>query len=341
VKTFTVGYDVGGVNETVPARVTARAIASDHHELLLTEADVAARVPGLLSSLDQPLADQALVALHAVAEFARREVTVVVGGEGADELFAGYPRYRWLARAERLGRLLPDALSGRAAHALRAAPLEGRSRRLAEVVAPGEAVERHLDWVTDGRRGLRAGLYGRRLRHGLDEQRVLQGLRTRLDGGGDVIAAFMRLDQRHWLPDDVLMKADRASMLVSLEVRTPYLHREIAEFAAAVPSGTHARHRGKALLRELAGELLPAESRRRAKTAFRVPVADWLRGPLAPVLEEQLRAGSLYQEGWFDRAAVRQLAGEHRGGRRDWAHVLWPLLALGLWHDGFRGADRR
>jgi asparagine synthase (glutamine-hydrolysing) len=128
-------------------------------------------------------------------------------------------------------------------------------------------------------------------------------------------------------------------MLVSLEVRTPYLHRELAEFAAAVPPEAHTRRSGKALLRPLLADLLPAAGRR-PKTAFRVPVADWLTGPLSASVATQLREGVLYEEGWFVREESERMFREHQAGRQDWSHVLWPLLALGLWLDRFRGRER-
>ena len=309
----------------------------DSRELVLTEGDVAKRVPALLSGLDQPLADQALVSLNAVAELARKEVTVAVGGEGADELFGGYPRYRWLEHAERLGRVVPAGVAARGAQALRRAPLAGRARRLADVLEPRPALERHLNWVTDGRGELRDRLYGRRLRASIDPSGVVDELAARIDGAGaTAMERFMRLDQGHWLPDDVLAKADRATMLVSLEMRTPYLQRELAELATGLPAKLHARDGGKHLLRGLLKDLLPERRARRPKTAFRTPAGRWLQGPLAPVLQEQMASGAVFSEEWLDRRAVAQLAGEHMAGRGDWTHVLWPVLSLGLWLDRFR-----
>ncbi len=341
IKTFTVGYDVGGVNETDGARTTAKALGANHHELVLSTADVATRVPELLAGLDQPLADQALPALHAVAQLARQEVTVAIGGEGADELFGGYPRYRWLARAARFERYIPAALGARGARALEATPVASRVGRLAHLVDPRPVLERNLDWVTQRRGELRPGLYGPRLAAAAERQGVMDGAGARVKGdlNGSVPGALMRLDQLHWLPDDVLVKADRAGMLVSLEIRTPYLHRELAEFAASISPDTHLEGNGKVLLRALLADVLPATRGRRPKTAFRVPSAQWLRGPLAPVLERQLAEGSLYTEEWIDLDATRGLYGEHAAGRRDWSHVLWPLLALGLWLDNRRGLD--
>ena len=340
LKTFTVGYDVGNVSETATARSTAQTLGTDHHELILSSNDLAARAPALLASLDQPIADQALVAANAVALHARREVKVVIGGEGADELFGGYPRYRWLERADRLHRVMPSGLGRRGALALRTLPQRARARRLADVLIPQSSPERHLDWVTDQRRGLRLQFYGDRLTAINPNGQVLDVIAHRLREYRDLQLSdrYMRLDQGLWLPDDVLAKADRASMLVSLEVRTPYLQRELAEFAAGLPASTHLAGNGKALLRSVLSDVLGGERDRRAKTAFRVPAADWLRGPLASALTAQVEQGAMFAEGWFDRGAVEPIVRQHLHGQGNWTHVLWPLFAFGLWLDRFRAA---
>jgi asparagine synthase (glutamine-hydrolysing) len=340
IKTFTVGYDVGAVSETSEARRTAQELGAEHHELVLTQDELVRRVPGLLAGMDQPLADQALVSLHAIAERARQEVTVAVGGEGADELFGGYPRYRWMWRADRVERALPRGVAGSLAAVARRAP-HPRAGRVADVLAPRPVLERHLDWVTAGRAGRRDELYGPALRGRVAPDLVVAGLASRLNGTGDapVMRRLMVLDQLHWLPDDVLMKADRAGMRVSLEVRTPYLNRELAEFAGTVSDRLHAGRSGKALLRALLEDVAPAAARRRPKTAFRVPAADWLRGPLAPLLDRQLAEGSAFAEGWFDREGASRVVAAHRAGVTDASNVLWPLLSFGLWLDRIRGRE--
>jgi asparagine synthase (glutamine-hydrolysing) len=341
VKTFTVGYDVGSVSELGPARATAQALGTDHHELVLGSDEVARRAPAVLARLDQPLADQALVAMHAIAAFARQEVTVAIGGEGADELFAGYPRYRWLQRAAALDERVPRPLARAAARAVAAAPV-ARSAALARVLAPSRPIERHLDWVTAGRRHVRDELYGPRLRDQATRAPA-EGVEELLaDRDGDGVAGtpgrFMLLDQRHWLADDVLVKADRASMQVSLEVRTPYLHHELAEACAAIGTADHLARGGKAILRRVLERRVPASIARRRKTAFRVPAADWLRGPLAETLAHQLEGGRAFQEGWFDRASAARLAAEHAAGS-DHCHILWPLMCFGVWLDGTAPGD--
>jgi len=342
LKTFTIGYDVGSFDETAQARRVARMLDTEHHEVALTQTDVAERAPSLLARLDQPLADQALVPLHALSEFARPLVTVALGGEGADELFGGYPRYRWLQRAERFDPALPEGIVAPLARALRYA---GRSRTTARVtdrIAPVPMLERHLDWVTAGRRHQRRALYGRRFVD-FDRSRVLTNL-VSSDAGGDMDSIgrrLMRLDQVDYLPDDVLVKTDRASMLVSLEIRSAYLHRGLAEFAASVDPSLHLGHQGKTLLHAMlpTGMHKPRTSRRYRKAAFLAPAAEWLRGPLAPVLHRQVQSGAIYAEGWFDRETAGRLISEHVASVRDHSELLWPLLSLGLWTDRFFGLD--
>jgi len=333
LKTFTIGYEgADELDERPTARAMAKHIGSDHRDVVLGRRDVEARVPSLLAALDQPLADAAVVPLHAVAEFAREEVTVAIGGEGADELFGGYPRYSWLARA-------PAGLGGRLAGRIpRARPNSTRLRRALDLAVPRPLAERHLDWVTAGRRHERAGLYGPRLQATASRDRVLAAVRSDVASSRSysVAGALMSLDQVNWLPDDVLVKADRAGMLASLELRTPYLQRELAEFAISVAPSTHLAGGGKQLLRRLLSQVLPDAPQRR-KVAFLPPIAAWLADPLAAQMEDQIARGSLYQEGWVRADATARLLAEHRSGRADRSHLLWPLLAAGLWLDRFRG----
>ena len=255
IKTFTVGYDVGEVSETEPARRVARAIGSDHHEIIISGRDLAARMPEVLGRMDHPIADQALIALHTVAAAARREITVAVGGEGADELFGGYPRYRWLQRAERIKTLVPENTAMATSRMLSrmGTPATGR---LSDVFAPVMTTSRHIDWVTANRRRTRDTVYGPALRAaGLNHRAPEVHVVEVIPWGASVASSFMSLDQLQWLPDDVLQKADRATMMASLEMRTPYLNRELAELAASIPLSVHMRDGGKYVLRQvLAGQ---------------------------------------------------------------------------------------
>lgn len=337
VEAFTVGYDVGG-SEIEPARHTAQTLGLPHRVLTLTRDDIAERVPRVLAALDQPLADQALVPLQALSELASESVKVLVGGEGADELFGGYPRYRWLARADGISRRVPAPVGRSLASAMNGLEGRARGRRLVDVVRPQDTIARHVDWVTDRRPGRRAAIYGPRLADFVHDRGFGLGMRRSVDGaGGDTgPGAMMRLDQEFWLCDDVLAKADRAGMLASVELRTPFLHREVAEFAASVPVEVHLSGRGKPLLRTLLKRVAPELHHRRSKAAFRAPADEWLRGPLASLVERQLEGGLLYREGWFSATRMRALFHRHRAGPGSQAGVLWAALTLGVWLDGFR-----
>jgi asparagine synthase (glutamine-hydrolysing) len=313
------------------ARAAAAAVGAEHHELTLTTADVRDCIPATLAALDQPLADPAFVALWALAKFARREVTVAVGGEGADELFGGYPRYRWLARRATLPERVPRRLPASVVRSLARASGSARLARLGDVIVPGSTLERHIDWVTAERRNLRNQLYGPTLSDALAEADPLDpGLSIDFENG-DIAGSLMRLDQLHWLPDDVLAKADRASMRASLELRTPFLSREVAEFAATVPAAVHVRGGGKLLLRRVLRQKVPT-LQHAPKTAFRTPVAEWLRGPLGRAFDSHLDGSSLYRDGWFEPKTVAAWARSHSTGL-DMSHALWPVFVLGCWYD--------
>jgi asparagine synthase (glutamine-hydrolysing) len=337
LKTFSVGYDVGGTSETDVARATAARLGTDHAEVVLGEHDVAPMLGDVVGRLDQPLADQALLAMHAVAVLAREQVTVAIGGEGSDELFGGYPRYRWLARAARTD-LLPERLGEGVGRMLRGIRRDPRFSRLATVFDPQSDAARHLAWTTGGRVALRRRLYGPRLGEFTDADHAAS-LERRMApvAGMDVAAQLMWLDQTMWLPDDVLAKADRAGMMASLEVRTPFLHVELAEFAASIPSRTHLKGRGKSLPRALLARVLP-DAAKRPKRPFAVPAREWLAGPLRPLLLKQERNGSLLAEGWVDRREFSRLVSAHLGGLEDNTDGLWPVLVLGIWLDALRGA---
>ena len=329
LKTFSVGYDVGAVNEVDAAAKTAAALGAEHHELIIRQADLGDEVPTLLTAIDQPLADQSLLALGSLARFARERVTVVVGGEGADELFGGYPRYRWLARADAVDRRLGPRMRSASA---RLVGLAGgrRAQRLGTVIGGEDLFARHLDWVTGGRLELAPDVLGSRVD---GEISILAADRSLLPESGTVAGSFMRLDQRLWLVDDVLAKADRASMLASLELRTPYLYPDLAELAAQLPGSVHAAMPGKAVLRRILAKR-PRPALKRGKRAFEVPMADWLRGPLRELLVGSLSDGPLFDEGWFDRGAVNSLVRDHLERDRDRSAALWPIVCLAMWHEG-------
>jgi asparagine synthase (glutamine-hydrolysing) len=336
VRTFSVGYDVGNVDETPAAAAAAARLETQHEQVLLAGDDVAELAPRVLAQLDQPLADQAMLPMYALSRQARRSVTVIVGGEGADEYFAGYPRYRWLERAQRLTRTGGGAALALAARAWR---VSDRRERLRSLASAEPAAHKNLDWVTSGRAAARGELYGERMR-GLALAPGVAASESRFDDQLDAASAAMSSDRRLWLPGDVLTKADRAGMLNSLEVRTPFLERTLMEFACSVSFGVHSAHGGKALLKGVLERRVPGFSPP-AKRGFGVPAAEWLRGPLREYLRHCGDDGRVVADGWFDGAALRALAHEHLNGVADRASVLWPVMALNAWLEGPNGSHAR
>jgi len=336
LKTFTVAYEHGAVNEDEPARTTARLLAAEHHELRLSADWVATNVPAILGAIDQPIADPAYVALAAISQLAREHVTVAVGGEGADEVFFGYPRYRWLERAARMQAVMPGVAGMALAGAVRATGVQGRMRRVAGVLEPQAPLDRHLHWVTDGRMGDRGELYGPALREHSDGRALCDTLAARWPEHSSTARTASLFDQELYLCDDILQKADRASMATSLEMRTPFLERSLVEFSATVAPEIHLGDGGKQLLRRVLRRRLPDAGGGRPKTAFRVPLADWLRGPLAQAAQDHLLEGALARDGWIDRRATSGLLGRLEDGDAA-AAELWPLLCVGAWLDGGHG----
>jgi len=326
VRTFSVVFPGWpGFDESAYARIVAQRYGTAHTEIAV-EADVAREWPALAAQLDEPFADPATLPTWLMARDTRRHVTVTLTGEGADELFAGYGWYAWprpYAALSSLRRLAQAALSGR----------RGRHTATARL-SPDFATlytQSILSSVTQAEE--RAALYRR------DWAARLDGLAPRCDLA-DLLARtqdrpwqsrIQELDLKVWLEGDPLVKADRATMLASLEGRVPFLDVEVVEWVARMPAALHRRGGvSKALLRDACADLLPPEILARPKHAFDVPIAAWLRGPLRPALDEALSDSSPLWRALRPEPA-RRMAALHGAGRRDYSRELWALLHLANW----------
>ena len=326
VKSFSVGYRAeDGSSELDQARRVAAALGTEHREVTVTAQDFAAWLPELVWHLDEPVADAACVPLHYLSKKAREEVVVVLSGEGADEVFAGYPIYRTMLWLEKLRALSPAAAA--------ALPFARHPK-----------LEKYLRWATqpleERYRGVSVAFTDRekRLLTGSAADRLVERLaREWADiDGAPPLERMLELDRRVWLPDDLLVKADKITMASSLELRVPFLDHRLIEWAAGLPSHVKLRGRvGKWLLREAARRRLPAECTATGKRGFTVPVSGWFRGQLHEPLRDALLASDSLARTRFGEKAVRRLLDDHRRGRVDRKEELWALWVLELWRKKF------
>jgi asparagine synthase (glutamine-hydrolysing) len=340
IKSFSIGFADAQFDETKYARQVAEKFGTEHHELRV-EASATELLPKLIWHYDEPMADSSALPTWHVAQLARRDVTVALTGDGGDELFAGYDRYRavWLSSLlDRLPRPMRQLLASRFWQRL---PGGGRQRSIVRRIKRLSAVlnqpmqRRYLDWIGVFNEAGRAALYTDDFLSRLtdvDPAEFLARAWRRSDRRDPVTAASLA-DLTTYLPCDLLVKVDIASMAHGLECRQPFLDHRLVEWAAALPVRYKQRlGRGKRILREAFRDLLPAEIQRRPKMGFGVPMDSWLRGELRDRTREVLLDPVAIGRGYFRPEAVARLLDEHQSGVTSHGHRIWALLVLELWH---------
>ena len=324
VRTFSIGFRESGHDEAPHARRVAAHLGTDHRELTVTPRDALGVIPRLPELYDEPFADVSQIPTFLLARLARSDVTVALSGDGGDESFAGYPRYfRCLRRWRWLSRIPQRARRGLAAALAAGAPV--RLEKLADVLTATGLEELFLRMNARCPASLALVPGGAPPRTVLDDPERWPRVADPLQWMGAV-----DLDGR--LRESILVKVDRASMGVALEVRCPLLDARVVEFAAHLPMALKVRHgRGKWLLREVLARHVPAALVDRPKMGFGVPIGAWLRGPLREWAEALLDAKRLRDAGHLDAALVRSLWSQHLSGRRDRRFLLWNLLMFQSW----------
>jgi asparagine synthase (glutamine-hydrolysing) len=334
VKTFSIGFDEPAFDELEHARRVARHFGTDHHEFVV-KPDALAILDALVSHFDEPFADSSAIPTWYVSEMARRHVTVVLSGDGGDELFGGYDRYVPHPRVLAFDRYSPRALRRVAAIAARALPHGARGKNFLRHVARDEQ-GRYLDSIrffgSDEKPALLAA----------DVRRELTGADPELQLARHFArfshlpwpSQMMRFDAETYLPEDVLTKVDRMSMAHSIESRVPLLDNEVIRFASSLPASLKIKNgRRKHILKEVAATLLPQEIVDRRKQGFGVPIGVWFRkGGLRELFADTLLSPRTMQRGYFQPAFVRQLVNEHLAGTRDHTLRLWQLVVFERWH---------
>jgi asparagine synthase (glutamine-hydrolysing) len=348
VKTFTIGFHEHGYDEAEHAKAVARHLGTDHTELYVTPAEARAVIPRLPTLYDEPFADASQIPTFLVSSLARRTVTVSLSGDGGDELFGGYDRYLRCRRLWRNVGWAPPAMRRTVATVLTAVSTDGWDRldRSSGLKIAGRARHRAPGHRIHKLASILAMERPEAMYHALESRwqdpaaLVVDGHepssiltdRDRWANLDDVTHRMMYYDLLTYLPDDVLVKVDRASMGVSLEARAPFLDHRVVEFAWRTPLAMKVRDgRGKVLLRQVLDQYVPRALIERPKMGFGVPIDVWLRGPLREWAEDLLGESRLRREEFFDPAPIRARWTEHLAGDRDWQYPLWAILMFQAW----------
>lgn len=344
VKTFSIGFQEKAFNEADHAREVAKQLGTEHTEVIFSSADALALIPQMPSIYDEPFADSSQLPTYLVSRLARSKVTVALSGDGGDETFGGYVRYRGIRNLWAAMSYMPTAARRFGASALRRLPAE-RWDSVAPFLPRAFRPTHFGDKLLKGANLLdapnRIEMYRRLISFWPDPEKLMvsEGRSTgwierfaAAAEGLPTIAQLRLLDMLGYLPDDILTKVDRAAMAVSLEVRVPLLDHRVVAFAWGIPEHyLIGGGKGKRPLRAVLNRYLPEKLFNRPKMGFGVPIGEWLRGPLRDWAEDLLSSRALAVHGLFDQNLLRQRWDEHISSRRNWQHALWTVLQFQAW----------
>ena len=343
VKTFSIGFTEDSFDESKFARQVATHLDTDHHEEILSAEKAGDLISEIGTWLDEPLSDGSLIPTYLLARFVKKHVTVALGGDGGDELFAGYPMYFGHKMA---------CVYGSIPRFLRSGLIEPVVRRL-------PVSNKNLSFDYKAKRFVRSANYETVTRHhswfgsfSIDEQMPLLTEDVLSRSSGDIYAGprnlleicdardeieqMQYLDMNYYMAEDILTKVDRAAMAVSLETRAPFLDPRIGQFAASLPLDYKLRgNKGKYILKRSVEGLLPQAILNRPKKGFGIPIAAWLKGRLNPLMHDLLSPARLKEQGLFEPDHVQTLIAEHEKGIASHHKQLWTLLVFQLWYDNF------
>ncbi len=345
IETFTIGFDDPSFDESGPARLVAQHLGTRHHEEVFSVQRLLELLPDVADYLDEPFGDASVLPMYLLSRFARRRVTVALGGDGCDELMAGYPTFQAIGPAA-VFRALPRPLQRLVAWTGRQLPVSHANfsfdfklkQFLKGAAAP--PLVAHQIWLgsfddTEQRSLLHPDLLASGNGHNVEREHEQL---ADDEPGDDLVERLTRVYARTYLAEDILTKADRASMAASLELRAPFMDPHLVGFITSLPS-SHKLHgsQTKRVLRRAVAARLPASVLTRPKKGFGIPVARWLNTHLRELAGDLLGEARLRRQGLFQPQAVARLLDDHWSGRRDNRKGLWTLLMFQMWYDRYRG----
>jgi asparagine synthase (glutamine-hydrolysing) len=339
VKTFSIGWEEAAYNELSYASLVAKKYGTDHHEILVRP-DSASLVPKLVSHFGEPFGDNSAIPTYLVSEFAVQHVKVALSGDGGDELFAGYESFAAMERLRKYD-LVPGALRWLLSRAAELLPYSAYGKNYLRMISRPSALERYFEY-NYAPYFMRQRLLQPEWMLPADGAFLTRTLAACLPASDDtgILTQAMYFEATANLTGDMLVKVDRMSMANSLEVRSPLLDHQLAEFAATLPHSWKLRNgRGKRILIDALGDRLPPELLHRGKMGFGVPLDDWFRGPLRPMLWDHLTSSRFLDRGVVSPAFVRTMLAEHDSRRRNNDTWLWSLLVLDLWFQQVENSD--
>jgi asparagine synthase (glutamine-hydrolysing) len=353
VRTFSIGFREKAYDESAYARQVAERYRTKHTERVV-DPEAFDLIDRIVHMFDEPFADSSALPTYRVSALAREQVTVALSGDAGDELFAGYRRYRWHAAEERVRAMLPQAVRGPLFGALGALypkldwlPRPLRAKTTLQELALDSIAGFFLS-VSVVHDGLRRRLFSERMKRDLAGYHAIEVLAHHMNAADteDPLARVQYADLKTWLPGDILVKVDRASMAASLESRAPLLDYNFVEWAATLPAAMKLKNgNGKHLLKKALEPYVPQDLLYRPKQGFSIPLPVWFRGPLRSRLEAAVLGQPMADSGLFDMTQLKSLLAEHQSGLRDHAPTLWSLMMFGDFlskvHAGESAADTR
>lgn len=348
VRTFSIGFHEQAFNEAQYAKAVAAYLGTEHTEFYVSSDEAMSIIPRLAYTYDEPFADSSQIPTYLVSALARQQVKVVLSGDGGDELFGGYTRYHWTINNWRYFRRIPWQIRRIIACTITAAPnhsfnyaakcikpllperfhapqLEPKIRDIAEFLTALTLEELYLRQMSYWQTPAEVII-------GAEEPPTVVSNTSLWPHIGDPVACMMLVDQQSYLPDDILVKSDRASMSNSLELRVPFLDHKLIELSWCIPMNQKvANGIGKLILKRLLARYIPPELTERPKMGFGIPLNVWLRGPLRAWADTLLAPDLLSDDGFFKPKSVRYMWDKHISGTRDYAYALWNVLMFQAW----------